>query len=91
MSELSLPSQVAAILHEIGEGTIDDLQERLPNYSRKQLSRALSNGNERGLVWCIKQERGGKGGRPPGVWSTSYEPRMKTTPARLVFDLGSTA
>jgi hypothetical protein len=91
MSETSLPRKVAAVLSELGEGTIDDLLQHFPDCTRKQLSSALSNGRDRGLVWCIRQEASRFGGRPPGVWSTSREPKMTTKPARWVFDLGSAA
>jgi hypothetical protein len=91
MSETSLPRKVAAVLADLGEGTIDDLLEHFPDCTRKQLSSALSNGRDRGLVWCIRQDASRFGGRPPGVWAVAGSIGvMRTKPARWVFDLGAT-
>jgi hypothetical protein len=92
MSETSLPRKVAAVLSEMGEGTIDDLLEHFPGCTRKQISSALSNGRDRGLVWCVRQDASRFGGRPPGVWAVAGSAgTMRTQPARWVFDLGSRA
>jgi hypothetical protein len=86
----SITKAVAAVVKELGEATLDHLEPRFPNLTRKQIQHALGNGRDTDLVVCIRQDvaSGFGKGKAPGVWASVERRRLETRPARWVFELG---
>ena len=97
---MNLLQAVAALIEEEGKGTIDSLMADLPDYSRKQITRALSNAAADGRIHRIGWVNHGRHQRmgvfapgPAECRERADKPRSAFFPqcANSVFALGGLA
>jgi hypothetical protein len=97
---MSLTQDIVDVIHQRGTGTLADLLEVFPEFTRQQVKQGLYNASFRGLVVRIK--RGKALGRGNGSEQSVFGPappreRPKPAPvdhlrfASSVFDLGRLA
>lgn len=87
----ALSRQVAQAIWDGGQMTVDDLASQFPDFTRRQVHKALMNAKVRGWVWLAK--RGTPGG-VAGIWARTdgVEPPIKETKAKppaSVWELGN--
>lgn len=67
----ALSRQVAQALRARGKMTADELEPLFPEYTRRQLHKALMNAKDRGWVWLVRRGSGGRNGGVAGIWAPS--------------------
>lgn len=75
----ALSRQVAQALWDGGQMTADDLTNLFPDFTRRQVHKALMNAKVRGWVWLAQRGTGGRNGGVAGIWAPAegVEPPIK--------------
>jgi hypothetical protein len=79
---MSLIQKVTEFIAARGRGDLDGLVVKFPNYTRGQLTKALANAQQRGLIHLLvkPQQLGRTHGCRPGIWGPKPEDH---TPSRV--------
>lgn len=88
---MSATKAVAALIEELGSGTVDDILADMPGHTRQQVISALQRAAWAGLITCDGPAARVRRGSKPGTYRAKPPAVTPTRAVRSVFELAQHA